>query len=193
MAYLSAYLPRPRCRIMRWLYRAWLWAVLAGLAAAAETGDGAGIAGQVKAAYLYKFGNYVEWPASVVPHDGPLTIGILGDEALADELLKIAAGRTINGRSVSVRKLRRDAAMSGNHILFVGMSHADELADILATVKGLPVLVVTDSEQGLAAGSMINFVVVDGKLRFEVAPKVAGKGNLLISARLLAVAYRVLM
>jgi hypothetical protein len=148
---------------------------------------------QVKAAYLYKFGHYIEWPPPTFESPvSSLKIGILGADALADELLKISAGRTINGRPVTVRRLRREDPVAGLNMLFIGRSNPGRLADILAAVKGQPVLTITDSEDALSLGSMINFVVVDGKLRFEIAPKTAEAGNLTISARLLAVAYKVL-
>lgn len=160
--------------------------------AAAQTVQQGVLEWQVKAAYLYKFGSYIEWPpAAFASQDSALKIGISGADTLADELLEIIAGRTINGRPVTVRKLRRDDPVTGFNILFIGKSNPSRLADMLAAVKGQPVLTVTESEDGLAVGSMINFVMIDGKLRFEVAPKAALLGNLAISARLLTVAYKV--
>ena len=178
----------------RWLLRACLLLILLPgfQMAEAQTAENSALEWQVKAAYLYKFGNYIEWPPSAFASaDSALKIGILGADALADELLKISAGRTINGRLVSVHKLRREDSLAGMNVLFIGRSNRSRLADILASVKGQPVLTVTESDDALAAGSMINLVVVDAKLRFEVAPRPAAPGNLVISARLLAVAYKV--
>ena len=177
---------------MCWLLRACLLCLLlcGGRGAAAQTGEHSELEWQVKAAYLYKFGSYIEWPpASFASADSTLKIGILGADGLADALLKISAGRTINGHPVSVRKLRREDAIGGLNVLFIGKGV--RLADILAATRGQPVLTVTDTEDALAAGSMINFVMVDGKLRFDAAPRAALLGNLVISARLLAVAHRV--
>jgi hypothetical protein len=147
---------------------------------------------QVKAAYLYKFSAYVEWPEKSFPSpDSPLRIGIVGADALADELGKIAIGRTVNGRPVIVRKLRREDSLAGLNVLFIGSSNNKRLPEILAAVKGQPILIVTESDDALAVGGMINFVVIDGKVRFEIAPKTAGLSQLSISARLLAAAYKV--
>jgi len=149
---------------------------------------------RIKAAYLYKFGGYVEWPQQVFASpSSPLTIGVIGADALADELAQIVVGRTINGRPVVVRKLSREDPVAGLNVLFIGRSNNDHLAEILATTKGRPLLTVTESAEALAIGSMINFVVVNDKVRFEAAPKVAGQGNLSISARLLPAAYRVVV
>ena len=147
---------------------------------------------QVKAAYLYKFGSYVEWPEHTFPGaDSPLVIGIVDADALADELIKIAANHTINGRSVSVRKLRVDEPVTDVNVLFISGANRERNADIFAAVRGLPVLTVTDADGGLTQGGMINFMLVDGHVRFEAAPKIAKQNNLSISARLLAAAYRV--
>lgn len=147
---------------------------------------------QVKAAYLYKFGSYVEWPERVLSAvDGNIRIGVLGSSALADELSKVVTGRLINGHQIVVHKLKQGDSLSGMHIVFIASGSNDKLGEILAGLKGQPILTVTESDSGLAMGSMINFVVIGGKLRFEVAPKAAQHGSLNISARLLAAAVKV--
>jgi hypothetical protein len=160
--------------------------------ALAQGADNADAERQVKAAYLYKFGSYVEWPERAFARaDSPLQIGVMGADALADELTQLTAGRTVNGRQVTVKKLRRDDSTSGINVLFIGRSIGARTADILAAARGQPMLTVTESDDALGLGSMINFVAVDGKVRFEVAPRAAGQSNLSISARLLAAAYKV--
>jgi hypothetical protein len=161
--------------------------------AAAEGTDNPDAERQVKAAYLYKFGSYVEWPERAFARaDSPLQIGVMGADALADELAQLTAGRTVNGRAVTIKKLRRDDSTSGINVLFIGRANGVRTADILAAARGQPMLTVTESDDALGLGSMINFVTVDGKVRFEVAPKAAGQGRLTISARLLAAAYKVM-
>jgi hypothetical protein len=170
-----------------------LLAILLGLirtgAQAAALSD---VERQVKAAYLYKFAGYVEWPERTFASAGsPLQIGVIGANALADELAQLAIGRTANGRSVNIRKLRSEDPLSGLNVLFIGRSNPGRLAEIVAAIKGQSMLIVTETDEALALGSMINFVVVDGKVRFEVAPRAAGQSKLSISARLLAAAYKV--
>ena len=147
---------------------------------------------RVKAAFLYKFGGYVEWPQGVFAKpDSPIAIGVIGADALAEELARIVAGRTINGRPVTVRKLRPGEAVARLHVLFVGRSDSSRLADILAAAKGQPLLTVTETDEALKLGSMINFVVVEDKVRFDIAPPPSESSNLKISARLLGVARKV--
>ena len=147
---------------------------------------------RVKAAFLYKFGGYIEWPdRSFAGSDSPVAIGVMGADALADELAQIVAGRNVNGRPVLVRKLRAGDPIAGLHVLFIGRADRGRLAEILAAARGRALLTVTESEEGLQLGSMINFVVVEDKVRFDVAPPSPESGNLKISARLLGVARKV--
>jgi len=91
-----------------------------------------------------------------------------------------------------VRRLNRGDALTGLHIVFIARGHADRLAETLGAARGQPVLVVTESEGAGAPGSIINFVVVEDKVRFDVALARAESSNLKISARLLGVARRVI-
>jgi hypothetical protein len=159
--------------------------------AAAQSGDQAPEY-RVKAAFVYKFGDYVEWPAAAFQEpDSPLVIGVVGADSLADELTQIAAGRTIDKRSVVVRKLKYGEPLSGLHVIFVGRSSSEQLAAELTAAKGQAALTVTESADGLKLGSVINFVVVSDKVRFDVALPSAEAGHLKISSRLLAVARNV--
>jgi hypothetical protein len=147
---------------------------------------------KVKAAFLYKFASYVEWPPQVFERaETPLVIGVAGADALSDELARLIAGRSIGGRPMVVRRLRRGEAVDGVHILFIGRSDGGRLSETLASAKGRPVLTVTESEDAFALGSVINFVIVDDKVRFDVALREAEQANLKVSARLLAVARKV--
>jgi hypothetical protein len=147
---------------------------------------------RVKAAFVYKFGDYVEWPSDAfATPNSPLVIGVVGADTLADELARIAVGRTIGSRPVAVRKLKHGAPLSGLHVIFIGQSDSRKLAAELDASKGQPALTVTESADGLKLGSMINFVVVSDKVRFDVAVPSAEASRLKISSRLLAVARNV--
>lgn len=147
---------------------------------------------QVKAAFLYKFGAYVEWPPKAFAEPGTaFTIGVLGADAVAQELEQISAGRTVHGRPVAVRRLKRGDSLAGMHVLFVGQAQAARLEEILTSARAQPLLVVTDAADGLPDGSIINFVPVENKLRFDIAVATAERMQLRISSRLLAVARKV--
>jgi hypothetical protein len=146
----------------------------------------------VKAAFLLKFLNYVEWPASTFGgDDAPYIIGAAGDDGVAAELQRQAAGHAFNGRQVSVRRVGAEPP-AGLHLLFVG-SRADHarLSALLRELRGTPVLLVTDADGALDLGSMINFRLVDDRVRFEVALEPVQRANLQLNSRLLSVAIAV--
>jgi hypothetical protein len=150
------------------------------------------VARQIKAAYLYKFASYVEWPRGVFARDdSPVVIGVIGDDPLAADLARMVVGKTVNGRRLAVRELQRDDPLAGVHVLFVGRTRGKPLAAILAAARGQPLLVVSDSHEAHVLGSAINFVMVDQRLRFEVALKPATDNGLKLSALMLTAAYRV--
>lgn len=145
----------------------------------------------VKAAFLYKFAGYVEWPPNNFPApDSPFVIGVLGADEVAAELERIVPGRTVNDRRVVVRRLKEGEPPRGAHLLFVGRAEAS-LRPILRTAQAQGVLTVTETERGLELGSAINFVVAEDRVGFEVSLDSAERVGLRISSRMLAVARRV--
>lgn len=147
---------------------------------------------QVKAAFLYKFANYVEWPPARFPEEGrPITIAVIGAQPIAMELERMAVGRTAQGRPIAVKRLNADEPLEGHHIVFVGRDETRRLARVAEAAAIHSVLVVTDSASALAEGSMINFILADGKVRFEIARGAAEKSGLKVSSRLLTVARQV--
>lgn len=150
------------------------------------------IEAQVKAAFLYKFGAYIDWPTQAFEKpDSPFVIAVMGVDAFADILTQTTSGRNLNGHPVEVRRVRPGASLSGVQIAFIMGSETSALPEILTATKGLAILIVTEAERGLNAGSMINFVLEEDKVRFDIAPTLAEQNNLKISARLLSVARRV--
>lgn len=147
---------------------------------------------QVKAAYLYKFATYAEWPsAKLGAADAPLVIGVLGSDALAAELETQTRDQRVHGRSFAVRRLNKGDSLAGVHILFVGTSNVSTLDTLFAALRGQPILTVTDNRAGQSRGSMITFVAKAGRLRFEVALAPANASQIRLSALLLTAATRV--
>jgi hypothetical protein len=97
----------------------------------------------------------------------------------------------MNGRAVVVRKLRASEAPGKLHMLFIGEEDVADIERALAAVRQAPVLTVTETAHNLRQDSVINFRVVDERVRFEVSLDAAEKNNLKLSSRLLAVAYKV--
>lgn len=166
------------------------------MAPARAGADEAGLEYQVKAAFVCKFANYVEWPAQALGAAGePLRIGVLGGDAVFEEFRRTAASATVGGRPVEVRRLARaDPQLpEGLHIIFVARA-MDALGPAVASAaRGRPILTVTELDPPGAAGAagIINFIVVDNKVRFDILLPLATQSGLKISGRLLGVARRV--
>ena len=148
---------------------------------------------QVKAAFLYKFAGYVEWPAgSFSDGTSPLVFGVIGADPLADNLEQIVRDRRIQGRAILVRRLNADEPVTGLHVLFVGQSSSTMAEPLLFDAASMSVLTVTETASPRSSGSVINFEVIDDKVRFDVSLRPAEQGGLKISSRLLQVAHRVI-
>lgn len=145
---------------------------------------------RVKAAYLYRFAGYTEWPAGVLGSaEAPLRIGVWGSPDLADDLDTLVHGRQVQGHPVQVRAVDSAAATAGLHLLFLAHAASGRLADLQAALGARPVLLVTESPGALRRGSVINFLVDDGQVRFELSLEAAQARDLRLSSRLIAVSH----
>ncbi len=145
----------------------------------------------VKAAFLYKFAGFVEWPAGTFRRpDDPLVLGVAGAEAIAADLEQIAAGRSVEGRPVTVRRVRPGEPAGPVHVLLIGAGPESQVREQAAALAG-PVLVVTEQPQGLGVGGVLNFITEGGRVRFAASLPAAEARGLKLSARLLAVAQSV--
>lgn len=145
---------------------------------------------RVKAAFLVRFLQYIEWPQEVLDQSAPRIVGVVGAEAVATELLQLASAKGVSPR-MAVRSLKSGDDLAQVHVLFIGMDEKARLAQHLSAVRGKPILVVTETAGALEQGSMINFVLVERRVRFEIGLDAAEKAKLVVSSRLLAVAMRV--
>ncbi|MFT3735615.1 MAG: YfiR family protein [Rhodocyclaceae bacterium] len=157
----------------------------------AEGPDGAAEA-RIKAAFLYKFTGYVTWPSGAFDQaDAPFVIAVMQADDIAAELDKLTSGRNVNGHNVVVRRLTAGEATTGAQVLFIGSAASARINRALAATRALPVLTITELDESPIQASVINFVVVDEQVRFDVSLPVAERNMLKISSRLLAVARQV--
>ena len=181
---------------MRALLRRWAgWALAAaavGLPAAAPAQAPAVTEQEVKSAYLFKFLPYVEWPpGTFAAPDAPIVVGVLGSDAIAAELQGLVEGRRVQGHPVQVRSLHPGEPLGGLQAVFVGRAEEERLPGIARALHGRPVLIVSESQDGLDRGSTVNFLVSGGRVRFEVSLEGAARSGLRISSRMLSVAMSV--
>jgi len=144
---------------------------------------------RVKAAFLYKFLAYTEFPASAFGDAlSPVVIGVIGADELAAELERIVAGRTVQSRPIVMKVMRDAEGASAVHMLFVGGNDNARIRSVIRAAAAGPMLVVSEARDGLQQGSVINFLVVDERVRFDVSLEAAEKNSVKLSSRLLTVA-----
>lgn len=143
----------------------------------------------VKAAYLFRFAQYVEWPA--LPADASFVIAVSGAEDVAVHLEHLLPGMSVKGHRAEVRRVTRAQELEGVHILYIGAGAFARTRTLRAQAIERPILVVTDNERGLDGGGVINFIEVNRNLRFEISLVAADRSGLKINSALLSVAARV--
>ncbi|HVL55202.1 MAG TPA: YfiR family protein [Burkholderiaceae bacterium] len=174
------------------LFAAFTIVALAAAASAAADSHSTALERRVKAAFVFKFVGFVEWPpAAFEDAEEPLTFGVLGDDEFASELAAVIQGRRALGRALRVRTVRPGDPLESLQVLYVARGDTERLAQIARQLQREPLLIISDAPDGLARGSVINFLLVDDRVRFEVALDAAERAGLRLSSRLLSVAYRV--
>lgn len=173
---------------------------LAGLLAAAAllapplgmAQSGAASEEALKAAYLSKLRHYVEWPARQgQPAEARTVIGIVGADDIAEHLLEMPAAKH-PAKGFSVRRLRVGDSLDGVALLFIGDAYLGRAGAMIEQASARSVLVVTESDHALSRGSVINFRLVDERIRFDISLESAEKSGLKLSSQLLALAFTVI-
>jgi hypothetical protein len=178
-----------------WL-RLWLLAgILASLAWAHLVTPPKGYAQQssseyrVKAAYLFNFLKFVEWPEEAFADPlAPIVIGIVGNNPFGNALPQVVLGKTVQGRDLVIRQYHVGEDLRGSHILFIGASEKKRLPQILSSLRGSSVLTVADMDRFLDAGGMILFSFEGNHVRFTIDVNATNQARLKLSSKLLSVA-----
>jgi len=144
---------------------------------------------QVKAAFLFKFVKFIEWPSeSFADPDAPICIGIIGEEPLKKVLEDAVLGEIIHGRKLVVQYFRTIEDIKQCQLLFISRSEKGRLAEIISSLDRQPILTVSDIEGFPRNGGAIRLYLEDKKFRFEINPTVAQDHKVKISAQLLQLA-----
>lgn len=148
---------------------------------------------QVKAAYLYGFGRFVEWPSDApAQDDAAFVLCVLGDDPFGRLLDQVAEGGVVKNRPVSVRRIGRPEDAARCDTVFVSASELPRLSRILTVLDRRPVLTVGDSPEFAQRGGMIGFTVDGGRVRFAVNLVAARNAGLMLQSELIRVAATVL-
>jgi preprotein translocase subunit Sec61beta len=174
--------------IRRWAWK--LGAIIAVLTAALPCrADAPTREYQVKAAFIYNFTAFVQWPDSAfVSKDSPFVIATVGSDPFNGALEQALAGKSVAGHSIVVQHFSSADSMSPCQLLFVPASEDSSLNDLFAKLNGLPILTVGESDVFSPAGGAIRFFVEDKKMRFEIDPDSINSAGLKVSAKLMQLA-----
>lgn len=166
-----------------------LWIGLV-LGASAGMESAATLEYNVKAAFLVKFGQFVEWPESGATNSTspPFTIGVLGKDPFGEQFDNAAKKETIKGRPVRVRRAKDMKELLDCEVIFICSSESARVPELLKALEGRPILTVSERADFASIGGMICFFKENGKVRFEINPATAERARLKLSAKLLQVA-----
>jgi hypothetical protein len=144
---------------------------------------------QVKAAFLYNFAKFVEWPALTFKTDkDPLRICVLGQNPFGNALVEGVGGKTVVGRPLVVSDISDVNQGADCQILFIGSSERKRLRSIFAELRTMGVLTVGETEGFASQGGIVNFKLGGGRVRLEINIDAAAQAKLRISSKVLNLA-----
>ncbi len=147
---------------------------------------------RVKAAFLYHFAQFVDWPPEVLGSDNrALTFCIVGQTASPGDLESMVEGKQIGPHPIKIIHLQDNENLRACHVLFLHTNDKKRIAFVLAALQNAPVLTVGESDNFVQLGGMIGFCVQDNKIRFDINLLSAQRAGLKISSRLLLLAKSV--
>jgi hypothetical protein len=144
---------------------------------------------EVKAAYVFNFAKFVDWPSTAFSaKNSPIIIGIIGDDEFGTLLGNIVRGKTIQEHTIAVRPLKWPSDLSSCHIIFISASEQKQMKQITDSLHDRPVLTITEAEEDLQTKGIMNLIVEGGRVQFEIDIAGAEKAHLQISSKLLRLA-----
>jgi hypothetical protein len=144
---------------------------------------------QLKAAFLFNFTQFVEWPAgSFSTPKSPIIIGILGSNPFGSYMNELVTGEEVNGRPLVVQHYKTAEEVKACHVLFINIPKQQKPENIIAGLKGKNILTVGESENFIKEGGIIKFSMIDNKIHFQINPEAAKTAGLIVSSKLLRLA-----
>jgi hypothetical protein len=147
---------------------------------------------QLKAAYIFHFAQFVEWPAAAFAQtNSPLIIGVLGENPFGEGLRSTVRGKVIGGHPLIVQEFSSISDVTNTcHILFISDSEKKRLTQIVAELEGTSTLTIGETDRFIESGGMIRFTFDDNRIRFEINNTKAKNAGLSISFKLLSLASK---
>jgi hypothetical protein len=132
--------------------------------------------------FMYNFTKYIQWPANY--QTGDFIIGVLGDSPIIEQLTKMAESKTVGNQKFNIVKFANPESIEKCHMLFIPGNKSNDLDKVLSQTEGLSTLIITEKPGLGKKGSAINFIIVDGKWKFELNKASTDKSKLKVSGEL---------
>ena len=146
----------------------------------------------VKAAFLYQFTMFVEWPSSAfADSSSPFVIGVLGDDPFGHSLDDAVRGKDVSGRRIVIKRFSRLSELQNCQMLYVSTSEGNRVSSVIDKTSGQNTLTVSDIERFAREGGVIELKTTDGRVGFEISTGAAKRSGLKISSKLLRLASSV--
>ena len=179
------------CRII--ILALLFWCVFAGVNKSLADEVQSARALEIEAAFLVKFSSYIHWPEHAFSSpDAPLVIGIYGRDPFGSIIDNIARSYVMKGRNIEIKRCMDIQNLCGSHIVFVSADAMESMEKIAAAAAGKSILLVGHAPDFLKRGGMINFVVINNRIRFDINLRNSHRAGLDISSKLLKVARSVI-
>ena len=143
---------------------------------------------RIKAAFLFNFTRFVNWPEQ--PASDSFTLCVLGEDPFGIHLDPLES-KVVNGRALAIRRIQDTTATDNCQMVYISESVTGEIGAILSRLSQAPVLTVSDSERFTEQGGIIQFRLIDNKVRFDININAASDSGLNISSKLLSLANAV--
>jgi hypothetical protein len=145
----------------------------------------------LKAAFIYNFAKFTEWPSDVLPAAAPLVACVVGDTAVGDALERAVKGRQASGHGINVSLLAAERPLQSCHLLYVSGMPTKQAIQIATDLRDSAVLTISDLDEFARQGGIAQFFVENGKMRFSINLASAKRSRLQLSSKLLALAVLV--
>jgi len=146
----------------------------------------------IKAAYLYNFAMFVDWPSRAFPSPGsPIVVGIVGRDPFGWALDQTVENKRISKRPITIERLQPHEDLTHCQILFIDQSEGARVAELAQRLHDRPILIVDDAVDGGRRGGTIDFIVDDNRVGFAINRDMARRAGLTISSKMLGLARAV--
>jgi YfiR/HmsC-like len=147
---------------------------------------------QIEAAFIYNFARFVDWPTQAFADaSSPMIIGVFGKNRFGTDLALTISGKTIGGHPLQFKECGSLVEATSCQVLFISDSEKGHLSKIISALGGARILTVSETDNFIAAGGMIDLRIVDDKMRFDINNSAAKSAGLTISSKLLSLAVDV--